>query len=694
MTDFYSVLQRAVSALPDKNGANRRAVYDKARKALVKQLQSFDPPLPSSEVTAQRLALEDAIRRLESEIARSARTRRAVQSAMPPAAAEAGTPPRGAGRASEPVTDAAPQQPEAAAPLAANADPTAQRDQADAAETTEREQPAAVAPAGAPDPVAAPAGHEGASGGPPTPVAAAHSDPERARAAPSDHATRRAERRARRERERAERQTRRSEQRTPPAATVEPEAATSAESEGAVRSSVDTGRGDGGTDDAFAESDTIAAEVAGEDVASAADDTGTDASRKADDVAPERAPPQLAAKRFDRARPPRSPAARMLVPLVVLLVVAGVGAAAYTQREQILALIEPGDSGGASTDTAAPQADAEHVTTKVTDRLGAPQDPETDPDTRQVRTTRIVTRPDGPRVSADETSTIPDSGTASPAHQVASAAPDANGGAGGTAAQAGRESTATQDARNGKPGTDTAAQDGVVETAALDEAAETTAPEAADLPPSEASVEASAVREATPAAPNGAAGALGANTGSGPQVAVLYEEGEKPGAKGAALPGKVSWEAVEASVGGQDPEWVVRATATVPERDLTVKLTIRENHDDTLPASHLIELSFITPDDFPGGGIANVPGMIMKKTEEERGNALLGAAARVSSGLFWIALSSGEEDEVQNKRLLSDRAWIDIPILYENGRRAILTLQKGESGERAVAQALKAWEKG
>ncbi len=89
MTDFYSVLQRAVQSLPDGSGPQRRQVYEKARKALIKQLQSFDPPLSSADVTAQRLALEDAIRKIENEIARQNRTRRAVQGALP-AGARAG----------------------------------------------------------------------------------------------------------------------------------------------------------------------------------------------------------------------------------------------------------------------------------------------------------------------------------------------------------------------------------------------------------------------------------------------------------------------------------------------------------------------------------------------------------------------------------------------------------------------------
>jgi len=69
MTDFYSVLQRAVASLPDGSGPQRRAVYDKARKALIGQLKAVDPPLTTGEISRQRLELEEAIRRVERETA-------------------------------------------------------------------------------------------------------------------------------------------------------------------------------------------------------------------------------------------------------------------------------------------------------------------------------------------------------------------------------------------------------------------------------------------------------------------------------------------------------------------------------------------------------------------------------------------------------------------------------------------------
>ena len=96
------------------------------------------------------------------------------------------------------------------------------------------------------------------------------------------------------------------------------------------------------------------------------------------------------------------------------------------------------------------------------------------------------------------------------------------------------------------------------------------------------------------------------------------------------------------------------------------------------------------PEGFAGGGIKSVPGLIMKETEQARGEALRGAAARVSNGLFWIALSEDPTDRAMNLRLLRERDWIDIPILYENDRRAILTLRKG-NGDSPLQCACGRW---
>ena len=67
MADYKELLRRAVEALPENNGAARRAVYEKARAALVGQLRAINPPLAARDITTHRLQLEDCIRQVEQE---------------------------------------------------------------------------------------------------------------------------------------------------------------------------------------------------------------------------------------------------------------------------------------------------------------------------------------------------------------------------------------------------------------------------------------------------------------------------------------------------------------------------------------------------------------------------------------------------------------------------------------------------
>ncbi len=72
MADYYPLIARAVSGLEQNTGENRRVLYERARSALVTQLRGADPPLDESDITNERLALEEAIRRVEADAARKA----------------------------------------------------------------------------------------------------------------------------------------------------------------------------------------------------------------------------------------------------------------------------------------------------------------------------------------------------------------------------------------------------------------------------------------------------------------------------------------------------------------------------------------------------------------------------------------------------------------------------------------------
>src|SRR5580693_3025479 len=74
MTDYQPLIARAIEGLGKSTGEARRALYERARSALVAQLRSVEPALSESEITRERLSLEEAIRKVEADAARKART--------------------------------------------------------------------------------------------------------------------------------------------------------------------------------------------------------------------------------------------------------------------------------------------------------------------------------------------------------------------------------------------------------------------------------------------------------------------------------------------------------------------------------------------------------------------------------------------------------------------------------------------
>jgi hypothetical protein len=189
----------------------------------------------------------------------------------------------------------------------------------------------------------------------------------------------------------------------------------------------------------------------------------------------------------------------------------------------------------------------------------------------------------------------------------------------------------------------------------------------------------------TPGSKEGTAGALVG------QRVVLYEE-DPADAQGKRYVGTIVWrtETVSPSA-GQAPELAVKGELEIPERRIGMTISLRRNSDKALPASHTIEIMFNLPPDFPFGGISNVPGILMKQAEQTRGSPLAGLAVKVTSGFFLVGLSATEGDMQRNLELLKERPWFDIPLVYNNGRRAILAIEKGAPGERAFKEAFAAW---
>jgi hypothetical protein len=190
--------------------------------------------------------------------------------------------------------------------------------------------------------------------------------------------------------------------------------------------------------------------------------------------------------------------------------------------------------------------------------------------------------------------------------------------------------------------------------------------------------------------PNAPAGQPGAAVA---QRVVLYEE-DPNDPQGKRFVGSTIWRTETVSPGpGLAPELVVRADVDIPERHINMTWSLRRNTDKALPASHTVEVMFNLPADFPGGGIQFVPGILMKQDEQSRGQPLAGQAVKVTNNFFLIGLSSVDDQMQRNIQLLKERSWFDVPIVYTNGRRAILAMEKGTPGERVFNEAFAAWGK-
>ncbi len=74
MVDYYPILARAMSAPEAKDPQWRRGVYERARQMLVTQLLARRPATPPAAIAAEQSGLDAAIRRIEAEMSRAARS--------------------------------------------------------------------------------------------------------------------------------------------------------------------------------------------------------------------------------------------------------------------------------------------------------------------------------------------------------------------------------------------------------------------------------------------------------------------------------------------------------------------------------------------------------------------------------------------------------------------------------------------
>lgn len=660
MADYKELLRRAISALPENNGAARRAVYEKARAALVGQLRAIQPPLPAREITQHRLQLEDCIRQVEQEASEAVISlgRDAMFTARPAPIAAAAPPPRQPEPApvvetkpviAKPVEiPAAPVEPPVAVDLPAESDELPS-DVVPAEAVEDDEGPlsieeiigqaasvsgADVRPAAAPivaredfpartdalivedvvPPPVAPVPLKRPSILPRRDAAAAVSTaanggfgtiPAIARVEPSMGSNTALARQAIVEPEISIAE--------PPVETalssvreVEVDPDDTREAEGAIERAIETlDREARGEPTEMLPERELRAALAG-------------------DIADENADPGA----FDAAESDRRSGTGVTIFLIVfaLLLVGAGGAGFWAWREGYVDLDQMfGRSQPAATQT----AEAPLPTTPTLDAPAAPDTATGPGNTATTTTSEPTTAIEGIDLD-DRLEPTPDAVTPSGTETVL---PSINGG-----------ENKTEERLSGA--------------------------------------------DTSIAAANDPANSVDPAVLAGSQSLLL--EASSDGRTGAVpFSGTVEWSKGEDELGL--PTLIGRAS--IPARNLNVSLTIRKNGDPSLPASHLMEVNFDVNDTFVGGSISSLPGVLLKNEELVPGTPLVGASARVMGNSFLFALSASPDDQTTNSQLLETRRWLDLAIVYGTGRNAILTLEKDTEAQALFKDVFATWAK-
>jgi hypothetical protein len=209
----------------------------------------------------------------------------------------------------------------------------------------------------------------------------------------------------------------------------------------------------------------------------------------------------------------------------------------------------------------------------------------------------------------------------------------------------------------------------------------------ADTPAPVDVAEAPAAEEPAPPA----AAAAGEQNVAVAQKAIFYEE-RTASSQGSAESGTTVWSISQESPGaGQPAEPAIKGVVSIPGRDIGLSMTIRRNADPTLPASHIIEMIFITPEGFSEGGIDNILRVALKSDEQQPGSPVIGLPAKIGDGFFLVALNNSKAEIDANMNLLRNQKWIDVAVVYKSGRRALITMEKGLPGSKVFDDVLKAW---
>jgi hypothetical protein len=174
--------------------------------------------------------------------------------------------------------------------------------------------------------------------------------------------------------------------------------------------------------------------------------------------------------------------------------------------------------------------------------------------------------------------------------------------------------------------------------------------------------------------------------------AALLVEAPEEQAKVTVRLGTVVWRLENINNGpGELLGTAVRAEIDIPEEKLQAVMILQKNTDTTLPASHTVKLRFVIQPGSPMGNVNRINVPYMRREDAQTGDPLNGVPVPIMENSFLVGLAKGPA-EATNLDLVRTREWVDVPMVFANGKIAKLTFEKGTSGQRAIEDALAAWQ--
>ena len=137
---------------------------------------------------------------------------------------------------------------------------------------------------------------------------------------------------------------------------------------------------------------------------------------------------------------------------------------------------------------------------------------------------------------------------------------------------------------------------------------------------------------------------------------------------------------------------MIVAEASIPRvaKTIELKVTWKKNGQSSMPADIIMNARiYFTGPGWPDD-IARLVGVLAKNEAMVPGTAAVGAPATVRANEFLFAFSGEDPASMDNAILLSD-TFIDLAVVHESGRNAILTLQKDDAAKAMFREVMESW---